>query len=177
VTALSNSSGTIQTAYGYNAWGERTVGSDWSGAGSQLNNLNAIGYSRQFFDNETGLQPLGNGERYYSASLGRFTQQDSFSGMLDQAMSLNCYGYANGNPLRFIDPSGHDGEESQAWKDAKAFGRGAWNSVKELGCIAHDLAVQGMPLGGIGVAVGAVELKSAPPRQYRASIAASCLVS
>ena len=168
VTALSNASGTIQTAYGYNAWGERTVGSDWGGVVSPLNNLNAIGYTGQFFDNETGLMPLGNGERYYSASLGRFTQQDSFSGMLDEAMSLNRYGYANGNPLRFIDPSGHDGEESQAWKDTKAVARSAWNSVKELGYIAHDLAVLGMPLGGIGVAVGAVELKSAPARQYQA---------
>jgi RHS repeat-associated protein len=109
VTALSNASGTIQTAYGYNAWGERTVGSDWGGVGSPLNNLNAIGYTGQFFDNETGLQPLGNGERYYSASLGRFTQQDSFTGMLDEAASLNRYSYANGNPLMYTDPSGHYG--------------------------------------------------------------------
>jgi RHS repeat-associated protein len=107
VTALSNSSGTIQTAYGYNAWGERTVGSDWGGVGSPLNNQNAVGYTGQFFDSETGLQPLGNGERYYSASLGRFTQQDSFSGVLGETASLNRYSYGHNNPIINTDPSGH----------------------------------------------------------------------
>jgi RHS repeat-associated protein len=107
VTALSNASGALQTAYGYNAWGERTVGSDWGGAGSPLNNLNAVGYTGQFFDSETGLQPLGNGERYYSASLGRFTQQDSFSGVLGETASLNRYAYGHNNPIINTDPSGH----------------------------------------------------------------------
>jgi RHS repeat-associated protein len=109
VTALSNASGTIQTAYGYNAWGERTVGSDWGGAGSPLNNLNAIGYTGQFFDNETGLMPLGNGERYYNPALGRFTQQDSFSGVLGETASLNRYSYGHNNPNKYTDPSGHFG--------------------------------------------------------------------
>jgi len=29
-------------------------------------------------DGETGLMPLGNGERYYAPGLGSFIQQDSF---------------------------------------------------------------------------------------------------
>jgi RHS repeat-associated protein len=143
VTALSNSSGTIQTAYGYNAWGERTVGSDWGGAGSPLNNQNAVGYTGQFFDNETGLMPLGNGERYYSASLGRFTQQDSFSGRLDEAMTLNRYGYANGNPLMYTDPTGHEGDNWLLNKVADAF---SWADPSGQQGVYADLANE----GGVG---------------------------
>lgn len=51
--------------------------------------------------------PLGNGERYYSASLGRFTQQDSFSGVLGETTSLNRYSYGHNNPIINTDPSGH----------------------------------------------------------------------
>jgi RHS repeat-associated protein len=166
VTALSNSSGTIQTAYGYNAWGERTVGSDWGGAGSPLNNLNAIGYTGQFFDNETGLMPLGNGERYYNPSLGRFTQQDSFSGMLEETASLNRYGYAHGNPNKFRDPSGNYVES--AW-DIFSLSVGvasfAYNvyegnygaaGLDAVGIVA-DAAALAIPIlpGGVGVAIKA----------------------
>jgi RHS repeat-associated protein len=130
VTALSNSSGTIQTAYGYNAWGERTVGSDWGGAGSPLNNLNAVGYTGQFFDNETGLQPLGNGERYYNPALGRFTQQDSFSGVLGEAASLNRYSYVYNNPNKYTDPSGHYAGVDDA---IAFFGGAAIGALADLG--------------------------------------------
>jgi len=36
--------------------------------------------------------PLGNGERYYSAALGSFIQQDSFTGMAAMAQSMNRFG-------------------------------------------------------------------------------------
>jgi hypothetical protein len=55
--------------------------------------------------------PLGNGERYYSSGLGRFIQQDSFTGYLDETASLNRYSYVHNNPTRFTDPSGHEVQE------------------------------------------------------------------
>jgi RHS repeat-associated protein len=58
-------------------------------------------------DNESGLMPLGNGERYYAPNMGSFIQQDSLAGGVDEPASLNRYAYAQDNPSRFTDPSGH----------------------------------------------------------------------
>ena len=158
VTALSNASGALQTAYGYNAWGEVSIGSDWGGAGAPLNNHNAIGYTGQFFDSETGLMPLGNGERYYSASLGRFTQQDAFSGRLGEVGSLNRYSYGFNNPLMFVDPSGNDGVVADTLKEKSQDPGGNywWNFTKAFVTgFAYDTAnfASGGTLGMVDVAV------------------------
>jgi RHS repeat-associated protein len=69
--------------------------------------LNSIGYTGQRVDSESGLMPLGNGERYYAANLGSFIQQDSFSGATTIPQSMNRYSYAHNNPLRYSDRNGH----------------------------------------------------------------------
>jgi RHS repeat-associated protein len=106
VTALSKLDGQSQSSvaarYEYTSWGAQTS----SGASS-----NQLGYTGQRLDVETGLMAMGNGERYYSPLLGRFTQQDSWTGALAEPQTLNRYAYANGNPLRFVDPSGNQGQE------------------------------------------------------------------
>lgn len=84
--------------YEYGAWGELL-----GGGGS----YNQFTYTGQRSDGETGLMALGNGERYYSPSLGRFIQQDSWTGAMNLPTSLNRYSYACNNPHKFVDPSGH----------------------------------------------------------------------
>jgi RHS repeat-associated protein len=49
--------------------------------------------------------------RYYEPTIGRFISQDSFLGNVDDPPSLHRYFYANANPTRFIDPSGHQNKE------------------------------------------------------------------
>ena len=74
---------------------------------------NAIGYTGQRLDSETGLMALGNGERYYSPALARFTQQDSVTGGLMMPQSLNRYSYVHNNPFRFTDPSGNIADDNR----------------------------------------------------------------
>jgi RHS repeat-associated protein len=45
--------------------------------------------------------------RYYDAALGRFVQADTIVPEPGNPQSLNRYSYVVGNPLRYIDPTGH----------------------------------------------------------------------
>jgi RHS repeat-associated protein len=49
--------------------------------------------------------------RYFDPQIGRFTSQDSFLGQIDDPPSLHRYFYANDNPTRFIDSTGHYSQE------------------------------------------------------------------
>ncbi|HKU76413.1 MAG TPA: Ig-like domain-containing protein [Pyrinomonadaceae bacterium] len=116
ITALAqltqSPAASLTARYEYDAWGQYLASSGAS--------YNSIGYTGQRFDNETGLMPLGNGERYYSPFTGNFIQQDSFTGMAMMAQSMNRYAYANNNPLRFMDRSGNDPDPiQQLFRDAR----------------------------------------------------------
>ncbi|HMO65618.1 MAG TPA: RHS repeat-associated core domain-containing protein [Verrucomicrobiota bacterium] len=63
-------------------------------------------YTGQLFDEETGLYYYG--ARYYDPELGRFTQADTLVPDPGDGQSLNRYSYANNNPLKYTDPSGHE---------------------------------------------------------------------
>src|SRR5206468_7419356 len=56
----------------------------------------------------TNLDYLG--ARFFSSGMGRFTRpDDSFAGAdLANPQSWNLYAYALNNPLRYVDPTGHD---------------------------------------------------------------------
>src|SRR5882724_2621933 len=110
----TTTSSSLTASYEYDAWGNYLSVSGGS--------YNSIGYTGQRVDGETGLMPLGNGERYYAPGLGRFIQQDSFTGMVAMAQSMNRYAYVHSNPLRFTDPSGHEGVLSDALKNQNSSG-------------------------------------------------------
>jgi RHS repeat-associated protein len=68
---------------------------------------NRFAFTGHIFDTETGLYYAK--ARYFDPKLGRFLTQDSFLGQIDEPPSLHRYLYANDNPTRYIDPSGHQG--------------------------------------------------------------------
>ncbi|MBQ4233234.1 MAG: hypothetical protein II699_08130, partial [Lachnospiraceae bacterium] len=65
---------------------------------------NSYGYRGEEQD-ETGLYYLR--ARYMDPSTGTFTTMDTYAGRLSDPMSLHKYMYANSNPVKYIDPSGH----------------------------------------------------------------------
>ena len=46
--------------------------------------------------------------RNYNPSTGRFISRDAFAGRRSDPLSLNLYTYCKNNPIRYVDPSGHD---------------------------------------------------------------------
>lgn len=62
-------------------------------------------YSGEMTDSTTSLQYLR--ARWYDPSIGRFINEDSYQGQIDNPLSLNLYTYVYNNPLIYADPSGH----------------------------------------------------------------------
>ena len=52
--------------------------------------------------------------RYYSPDLRRFINADIVSGSISNAITLNRFAYANGNPVSFIDPFGLSAERTSS---------------------------------------------------------------
>ena len=116
-SVITNATGTTieQESDYYPYGGERVLTSG-------VNNYKFTGKER---DSESGLDDFE--ARYYSSSMGRFMSPDEFSGgpmdvfdptpnlpsplpyaLISNPQSLNKYVYAYNNPLRYIDPDGHD---------------------------------------------------------------------
>jgi len=64
-------------------------------------------FTGEQYDKETGNYYLR--ARYYSPELARFLSRDTYDGQANNPISQNHYAYANDNPLRYVDPSGHIG--------------------------------------------------------------------
>ena len=68
----------------------------------------------------TGLTYLR--ARYYNPANGGFTSRDTFAGYVDSSQSQNRFTYAIGNPIRYVDPTGH-----YSWEDFIAEGVDFYN--------------------------------------------------
>jgi RHS repeat-associated protein len=101
VVGLADGNGTMLNSYSYDIWGNIV--------NQQETIPQPFKYSGEMWDNTTGLQYLR--ARWYDPSMGRFINEDTDEGQIDNPLSLNLYTYVRNNPLRLIDPSGHKDEE------------------------------------------------------------------
>jgi RHS repeat-associated protein len=94
---LTDTSGVVQNNYAYQAFGEI----DYQ-LGTVPNNYLFTG---EQYDNNVGFYYLR--ARFYNPSNGRFTQMDTFQGMVYEPKSLHKYLYTHSDPINNIDPSGN----------------------------------------------------------------------
>jgi len=69
--------------------------------------LSLLGFNGERSDPVTGCYLLGNGYRAFNPVLMRFNSPDSWSPFGEGG--LNAYGYCGGDPVNYLDPTGHAG--------------------------------------------------------------------
>jgi len=96
--AITDASGNITDTFAYDTYGKligRTGSSDiifkYNGRDGVITDGNGLIYMRA---------------RYYSPDMRRFVNADIVAGSISDAVTLNRFAYANGNPVSFVDPFG-----------------------------------------------------------------------
>jgi RHS repeat-associated protein len=82
----------------YKAWGE--VRYAWGNVSTKYQYTGQFSYEQEF-----GLYFYN--ARWYDSALGRFAQADTIIPQTQGVQAWDRYTYANNNPLRYIDPTGH----------------------------------------------------------------------
>jgi RHS repeat-associated protein len=101
--------GAIDQSYGYDAYGNQNAQLTSHATGVTVNN----DYTYEGKRSDTATGTLDMGARTYSASFGRFLQQDMYFGALadlglsEDPLTSNRYALAGGNPVSFVESDGH----------------------------------------------------------------------
>jgi len=97
VVNLMDSAGAVLNQYTYDIWGNPLTTSETV--------QNPFRYSGEYIDKTTSLQYLRS--RWYDPSVGRFINEDTYEGDINDPLSENLYTYVENNPLTYDDPTGH----------------------------------------------------------------------
>jgi RHS repeat-associated protein len=113
------------------------------------------------------------GARFYDPAIGRFVSADSVVPKLGDPQNLNRYAYNRNNPLKYVDPTGHDFEDFAAFLTGIAYGWGnanthiaglsllpeeAHRNAEALTVRSADFAIGRMVGDGIAIYQGLVEM-------------------
>ena len=103
--AITDASGSITDTFAYDTYGKMI---DHCG-----NNTVIFGYNGRdgVVTDDNGLIYMR--ARYYSPDMKRFVNADIIAGAISNAVTLNRYAYANGNPVSFVDPFGLSVDEDR----------------------------------------------------------------
>ena len=99
VTTLLKPDATFEQGYSYDEYGNTTV----ENSASLFHN--EMSYTGAISDLTTGLSYMN--ARYYNPATGTFTSQDTYYGSAYSPWTQHLYSYTMGNPINFIDPTGH----------------------------------------------------------------------
>ena len=107
VTALLTQDGTIAASYYYDAFGTALETHYYNASGAETDKAvnNPYRYAGYMFDSMTDLYYLN--ARYYDSKIARFMSEDTYTGEVNDPLSLNLYTYCANNPVMYIDPTGH----------------------------------------------------------------------
>ena len=142
VVALTNESGEVAGRYRYEPYGKIINKDDLSLAAK----ANPWRFAAGYYDDRFDLYKFGT--RYYSAGLGRWTQQDPNRGKITDPTGLNPYQYGGCDPVNKVDPRGTDHE------DRFDFLADQFDSPSDL--LGHAVTcIQGT---GVGAPVGLVRI-------------------
>ena len=97
VRQLADDGGEVTLAQSFEPYGDLLTS---AGTGTT-----SYGFTGELFDGSTGLLYLR--ARLYSATQGRFTSKDTWPSEYERPLSLNRWAYVDGNPVKWVDPTGH----------------------------------------------------------------------
>ena len=133
VKAITNSAGSIEELYDYNAYGNVEVFAP-DGVSTRPTSIleNPYMFTGRRLDMESGLHYYR--ARYFSGCIGRFVERDPI-GYLD---GMSMYEYVDGNPINLRDPFGLYGTRSCAYyrRACKEHGGHYYCIVAPVACIA-----------------------------------------
>ncbi|WP_245864319.1 DUF6531 domain-containing protein [Paenibacillus donghaensis] len=103
VIGLEGQDGSMSARYHYDEFGvsenPEKFDLNWSGPD------NLFGYTSLGYDYYSGYSHAQ--ARDFDSSIGRFINEDTYEGQIDNPLTLNLYTYVENNPLIYSDPSGH----------------------------------------------------------------------
>ena len=134
VRALLNEAGRITDKYRYTAYGDLI---EQSG-----DTENHFRYTGEYYDGVSDLYYLR--ARYMSTETGTFISMDTYEGSIYDPDSLHKYLYANGNPVKYNDPSG---------KSALLMESAIATSINNILSSVETLHLQGLMSGAVNMAM------------------------
>ena len=148
---LTDNLGATVNSYAYDAYGKTL-----SSSGSVPNSYKYGGKYGYYTDGSAGMMLAG--ARWYSSLLKRWISRDP----IKYEGGFNLYEYVNGNPMRYVDPSGNGPEEAlSALSDFWRYYREVKNrngTDKYYHCKSHCSAVKRGAWGNVtSLAVGVVK--------------------
>ena len=135
VRQLTDSAGAVTLTQSYAPYGE-TI----SSVGSGVSTYQFTGEARD----ASGLTYLR--ARYYNSGDGRFLSRDTWNGDYNRPLSLNRWGYVEGNPVNLTDPSGFNAICTHPWcvyqRVDEILEQNRGNGVKALASLFSDTQLQ-----------------------------------